>query len=407
MALMVAVSLLSMVATFLVATGENRVFPRSYGFAAIVGCYLAVAAVMVHWNTRGLRSAESGVDETQQGSIVDGQLHAIEEAAQYFGGKLSPADMFRLVSSQINHVLPFDGCVLMLVDPEHAAMRVELSLGQNAEKFRNSDPLKSAGLAERSFTLGEAQYERGLLESRAAFPAEALVGFRSSAAVPLKRNCTAFGVLQLFSKSPTAFNADALVKLEAAAERAAPMIASSLSYERSLASALTDPVTELPNERAFRLILENQIAESQRNRGDRPLTMIAIDIRDFDEINSRFGHSTGDRLLRLISQVIRRQLRQMDFVARSSNDEFLAIFPTADETVASEIVDRINVALVVSRFFVSDSDSIVPELYFGTAAFGKHGETADQMIHSARLNKQQAKAKSPANVVWFPERAVG
>ena len=154
-------------------------------------------------------------------------------------------------------------------------------------------------------------------------------------------------------------------------------------------------------------MLENQVAESQRNRGDRPLTMIAIDVRNFEEINSRFGHSTGDRLLGLIAQVIKGQLRQMDFVARSSNDEFLAIFPTADEAIASEIVDRINVALVASRFFAAESESIVPELYFGTAAFGKHGETADQMIQSARLNKQQAKTKAPVNVFWFPEQSAG
>ena len=73
-------------------------------------------------------------------------------------------------------------------------------------------------------------------------------GFRSSAAVPLKYNGALFGVLQFFSNLPGAFNADTLIKLEAAAERVAPMIQSSLLYERSLSSALTDPVTELPNQ---------------------------------------------------------------------------------------------------------------------------------------------------------------
>lgn len=407
MMLMVAVSLLSMVATFLVATGENPSIPRSYGFAAIVGCYLAIAAIMFRSNIGGVAVVDTGVVENLSTALADEQLLAIEEAGLYFGGKLSPADMFRLVSSQINDVVPFAGCILILADPDRGSLRIELAHGTNAEKFRGTEALKDGGLAARCLAVGEAQFERGLLESRESLPAEALAGFRSSAAVPLKYNGALFGVLQFFSNLPGAFNADALIKLEAAAERVAPMIQSSLSYERSLSSALTDPLTELPNERAFRLILENQIAESQRNRGDRPLTMIAIDVRNFDEINSRFGHSTGDRLLGLIAQVIKCQLRQMDFVARSNNDEFLAIFPTADETVTSEIVDRINVALVDSRFFATDSESIVPELYFGTAAFGKHGESADQMIQSARLNKQQAKAKAPVNVFWFPEQTAG
>lgn len=405
--LVVAVSLISMVATFLVATGENPTILRSYGFAAIVLCYLAVAAIMFRFNKGEVTIVESGVAENLSAPLADQQLLAIEEAGRYFGGKLSPADMFRLVASQANEVVPFAGCILILADPDRRSLRVELAHGRNAEKFRGIDPVKAAGLAARCLSTGEAQFECGLLKSLEALPAEALAGFRSSAAVPLKCDATLFGVLQFFSSSPGAFNADAMLKLEAVAVRVAPMIQSSLSYARSIASALTDPVTELPNERAFRLVLENQIAESQRNRGDRPLTMIAIDVRNFDEINSRFGHSSGDRLLGLIAQVIKEQLRQMDFVARSSNDEFLAIFPTADEAVASEIVDRINAALVDSRFFASESESIVPELYFGRSEFGKHGQTADQMIQSARLNKQQSKSKSPINVFWFPKQTVG
>ncbi|MCV5943055.1 GGDEF domain-containing protein, partial [Escherichia coli] len=71
----------------------------------------------------------------------------------------------------------------------------------------------------------------------------------------------------------------------------------SLAYEKSLSSALTDPLTKLPNERAFFLVLENQLAESQRFRDERPLTVLAVDIRDFEEINRDYGHSTGDRVL--------------------------------------------------------------------------------------------------------------
>ncbi len=405
--LLVTISLLSMAATFFVATRDNLSIPRSYGFAAIIGCYLAVAAVMFRLNTRSVAAVDADDVESQRGPLTDEHLQAIEEAGHYFGGKLRPADMFRLVASQVNDVVPFSGCVLILTDVDRGSLRIELAHGQNSEKFRATEAVKSGGLAERCLAAGEAQFEQGSLESRDSLPADVISGFNSSAAVPLMNNGASFGVLQFFAESPTAFNADAMIKLEAVAERVAPMILSSLSYERSLSSALTDPVTDLPNERSFRLVLENQIAEAQRNRGDRPLTIVAIDIKNFDEINSRFGHSSGDRMLALIAQVIKGQLRQMDFVARSKSDEFLAIFPTADENITLEIVERINAALLSSRFFVTENDPIVPELYFGAAAFGKHGETADQMIQSARLNKQKAKVKAPLNVVWFPEQAAG
>ena len=90
----------------------------------------------------------------------------------------------------------------------------------------------------------------------------------------------------------------------------------------------------MPNERSFYLVLENQIAQTQRNSRERPLTVLAIDIINFDEINRRFGHSAGDRILYYAAGTIKNQLRRMDFSARTTGDEFLAALPTASEEVS-------------------------------------------------------------------------
>lgn len=105
---------------------------------------------------------------------------------------------------------------------------------------------------------------------------------------------------------------------------------------------MTDVTTDLPNERAFYLILENQIAEAQRKREDRPLTILAIDIKNFDEVNQKFGHAAGDRILNFVAHGIKDNLRQMDFLARSIGDEFLAILPTATKEVSHEVIARIQ-----------------------------------------------------------------
>ncbi|MEO6052250.1 MAG: hypothetical protein ABIP78_13095 [Pyrinomonadaceae bacterium] len=67
---------------------------------------------------------------------------------------------------------------------------------------------------------------------------------------------------------------------EAVGTRVSPLMLASIAFERSHANGLTDVTTELPNQRAFYLILENQIAEAQRKREDRPLTILAIDIQN-------------------------------------------------------------------------------------------------------------------------------
>jgi diguanylate cyclase (GGDEF)-like protein len=403
--ILVTVSLVAIVAVFTLASSNSEYGTKSRGFSAIIFGYLLICLVLHIWNSRN--SKDSGQPGRRLGdAVVDEQLFAIEEASEYFGGSLTSADMFRLVANKVDQILPFTASVLYVVDRTAGKMRIVQAQGENAERFRDVETDLESGLAGRCNLSGLVQIDRGILASKDSVPAEALAGFRSSAAVPLLRSGEVFAIIQFYSDSRTAFDGNSISLFEAVAERVTPLIMSSLSFERSLTNALTDPITELPNERAFQLILENQIAETQRNRDMRPLTIIAIDIRGFDEFNNKYGHATGDRILSLTAHAIKGQLRQMDFFARASNDEFLAILPTANQEVADDVIGRITTGLFASQFFVGENQTITPELYFGTASFGKDGETADPLILSARLRKQQSKANAPHNVVMFPENFV-
>jgi len=179
-----------------------------------------------------------------------------------------------------------------------------------------------------------------------------------------------------------------------------------LAFERSLSNALTDPLTNLPNERAFQMVLENQLAESHRSRDDRPLTVMAIDIKNFDEINNNFGHAAGDRVLAFAAEKIGTQLRKMDFLARSMNDEFLIVLPKASERTAIEITGRIQSCLVTSPMKISDEDEVKLWLNFGCATFWKDGETSQELLQSALIKKQQATSQDAGNVLAFSKEYV-
>ncbi len=402
--IMACISLVAIIATFGLASSASEVVSKSKGFSAIIVAYL-VTAIVVHYLSNRPGS-ETAIPVSTREPNTDERLFAIEEASQFFGGKLKSEDMFRLVANKVNEILPFTACVLHLVDRSTDCIRIVQATGENAEKLRNLESVLDAGLAGRCIATELAQIDRGMLTTKESLPAEAIMGFRSSAAVPLIRSGEVFAIFQLYSDSRTAFDGNSITILEAIAERITPMILSSISFERSVSTALTDPVTDLPNERAFQLVLENQIAETQRRPMERPLAILAIDIKNFYEMNSRFGHASGDRMLGSIAQVIKSQLRQMDFFARASNDEFLAILPTANEEIAAEVIARIINGISTSSFFVNEAESIKPELYFGTASFGKHGETAELLMLTARLQKQQAKANAPTKVIWFPNQSV-
>ena len=194
--------------------------------------------------------------------------------------------------------------------------------------------------------------------------------------------------------------------LHAIGERVAPLFLSSISFERSISNALTDAVTNLPNERAFFMVLENQLAESQRFRSERPLTIMTVDIKNFAEANQNFGFAAGDRILDFTAAQLSSQLRKMDFLSRSASDEFLIILPTASEKFADEIVQRIKDRFATEVFAVSETEEIKVWLNFGWATFWQDGETAEQLLQNARVRKQQAKAEEPSKVLWFPKEYV-
>jgi diguanylate cyclase (GGDEF)-like protein len=400
------ISLAAIVGVFVLVNAAPDYDTKFEGFSLIIFSYLSICFGLHYFVGRisfGTGSTANGKDIYPD---LDAKLFAIEEAHEYFAGSLKSADMFRLLSNKVNEIVPFTAIVLLVADQLSGRVKAVHAHGENAEQLRGVESDINAGVAGRSYETKMVQIDRGKLANGEANPANGLAGFRSAAAIPLIRSGEVFALLQVYSNSRTAFDGNSIELLEAVGERVSPLILSSLSFERTVNNALTDPVTGLPNERAFQLILENQIAETQRNPDFRPLTVVAIDIKGFDEMNSKYGHAAGDRFLGMIAHAVRGQLRQMDFFARASNDEFLAILPTAIEDVAEDVIGRIRTGLFSTRFFVTEHETIRPELNFGIASFGRHGETAEALVRTARLRKQQAKADAPRQVLWFPKDLV-
>jgi len=96
---------------------------------------------------------------------------------------------------------------------------------------------------------------------------------------------------------------------------------------RAEGRALTDELTGLPNRRWARLILEMEFAAAQRGR---PLVVVLFDLDRFKEYNDRYGHAAGDRAMRVVAAVLRRNTRRMHLTARIGGEEFLSILSSSD-----------------------------------------------------------------------------
>jgi len=105
--------------------------------------------------------------------------------------------------------------------------------------------------------------------------------------------------------------------------------------ERSRLLALTDPVTELPNRRAFE---ERLKLSYERHDG---FALLYLDLDGFKQVNDRLGHQAGDDVLRDVAGVLRQCIRVADMAARVGGDEFCLLLAAADTTTTRTVAERV------------------------------------------------------------------
>ncbi len=107
--------------------------------------------------------------------------------------------------------------------------------------------------------------------------------------------------------------------------------------------AATDPLTQLANRRRFEEVLEIEL-ERVRRYGTY-LGLALVDVDNFKEINDTYGHEAGDKALRILGEILKRNCRACDIPARIGGDEFAIIMPNTTPRGAQRAVERIREAL--------------------------------------------------------------
>lgn len=390
-------SLMAIGGAFFLSAAEIDVATKTQGFSAIIAVYLSVCVLLYFRQSRKRRREDTGDERIQLSETsVDRTLIELDEASGFFSGSLRSDDALRLVSNKVRDIVPFRTIVLYLLNESRTKLVSVHADGERAESQKGLQQEFYDGLAGQAYTTRQVEIDNYMVLDDEQ-------EFGSAVAIPLRHGDNVFGVIQLFFDDSFELDPTQNELFESIGTRVAPLMLGSISYERSQANALTDVKTDLPNERAFYLALEDQVAAAQNNRAGYPLTILAMDIKGFDEINCTFGHVAGDRVLNFVAQVIKDNLRQMDLVARALNDEFLIILPTADKDKGQEIIGRIQSGLAERKLAINETQTVEIELHIGWSAFGIDGETPGQLLSLAQLRKEQMKSIGPSNVLWFPQ----
>ena len=130
------------------------------------------------------------------------------------------------------------------------------------------------------------------------------------------------------------------------AGRVALALANARLLQRTLADAITDPLTGLHNRRHFDAVAEREDAIRRRIPAERRRMRSAIlfDLDHFGRVNKKFGHQVGDRVLKLFADTLRARTRASDLVARYGGEEFVVILDNASREDAIAIADEVRAA---------------------------------------------------------------
>jgi len=160
------------------------------------------------------------------------------------------------------------------------------------------------------------------------------------------------------------------------------------SSENVLDSQRTDYITKLPSRTQFWTVFDEIINKAKANKEH--FALLYIDLDFFRQINNNFGYSSGDFLLKMVSNRIVEKVNKSDFVAHLGADEFAIILrdiKSSDEVevIAERLKENINALLPLGR------ENIRITCSMGSVLFPEHGEDKKELMKKADLAMYYAK----------------
>ena len=198
--------------------------------------------------------------------------------------------------------------------------------------------------------------------------------------VPMLKEGELYGIVKVGPKiNGEAFSDNDLEFFETLASQAV------IAFEnaRLYSLAITDSITKLYVHRYFQFRLEEEVARSRRYNST--ISLLMCDIDHFKNVNDTFGHQQGDCILREVSRIIRKNVRNTDIPCRYGGEEFAIILPETTQQDAKIVAERIRRDVCEFEF-----PSIIPgqppvrcSISIGVAGFPLNADNKDQLIQKA------------------------
>ena len=305
---------------------------------------------------------------------------ALQRVATSVAAETNPAILFARVAQQVSGLLRAEcGYVMRFLDEDR--YRVAGSWGRREATMM--------GIGEIGIQAPDGlghELRRGRRAMRRSVPADGRpFEYCHRIGAPIVVDGRPWGMVVAMRDRNGAFPPDDEKRIARFAQLASVAVANAHARERLATQALTDSLTGLANRRAF----DGRLAEETERalRHERALSLMLVDVDLFKNINDRFGHAAGDRVLVNLTGDLAAAMRQGDLLARIGGDEMAMILADCPPDQAADVARRM-LAAIGQDDSLSRRHGVTLSIGVASLAAGGSAEVllrhADQALYSAK-----------------------
>jgi len=194
--------------------------------------------------------------------------------------------------------------------------------------------------------------------------------------LPIIYDGSVYGVLVISSYREEAFNDQVLEHLSKVTQNLGVAITRYFTQQKIRYMSFHDQLTGLYNKNFFNEEI-NRLDTSRKL----PISIIVTDFNDLKQINDSYGHKTGDKFLKTYANILKKNSRQEDIIARWGGDEFVILLPNTNSETTEKLLDRLK--QTVQKVEIKGEKM---QIAFGYAVKEKPTQNIDEIFRQADQN---------------------
>ena len=332
--------------------------------------------------------------------LLSRERQALDERARTFQGltgfstavtrSLEPSVLYGSIVDAVGGVVPADFVTLTVLDRESGRYRVRAARGADPNvvgtEIDMGEGIAGRAIRDRALVIGESKTGRD--------------GFAHAAGIPMMREGVVVGALAI-ARARRAFTELEREAMTLLASQCAVAIANVFLHAEVAESAIRDPLTGLYNRRYLEAAFEKLVAAEQRSSWPNApvISAVLFDLDHFGQFNKQHGHQTGDRVLRLFSDLLTQRFRASDLVARIGGEEFVAVLPRATSAQAAAAAEEIRAAFEQRTVRGANGEELRATVSAGCASLNHEEPTREALLRSCDVALFMAKRAGRNSVV--------